>query len=72
MAHCKWCGKELPTGYEAVEMDTYAKGFYCNKSCARSAVEEELDEIVKDFSCPVTIEDADPYASVGVSRGDFI
>ena len=71
MTCCKWCGKALPTGYEAVEMENYAVGFYCNKKCARSAVEAELDEIVHDNSCPAVIEEDDPYANVGVSRGDF-
>jgi hypothetical protein len=52
-------------------MENYAVGFYCNKQCAKSALEAELDEIVHDNSCPVVIEEDDPYANVGVSRGDF-
>ncbi len=71
MTRCKHCDNPISVGSEAIELEGYADGIYCCKECAKSALSEALDEIYDDISSDVVIEDEDPYARYGVSRGDF-
>lgn len=71
MTVCKNCGKPLPIGSEAIELEQYADGVYCSKDCAVEALEESIEEIYNDVSTDVTIEEEDPYARYGVNRSDF-
>ena len=71
MTVCKWCGKPLFIGREAIEMEQYAEGVYCSKDCALKALEDSLDDVYEDVASDVVIEESDPYARYGLSRGDF-
>ena len=71
MTVCKHCGKPLFIGREAIEMEQYASGVYCSKDCAIEELKDSIDLIYEDVAYDVVIEEEDPYARYGVSRGDF-
>jgi len=71
IATCKYCGKPLALGSDAVELDTYAEGIYCSERCAKEALLDAVAEIYNATAREVTIEETDPYARYGLNRGDF-